>query len=43
MTPAARVDNGVDLDNDEQGETIWVCRDRTSSWDEMWPRLQTIG
>jgi hypothetical protein len=43
VTPAARVDNGVDLDNDEQGETIWVCRDRTSSWDEMWPRLQTIG
>lgn len=33
---AARVDNGLDLDNEEQGATVTVCRDRVRSWSDAW-------
>ena len=33
-----RVDNGVGLENDEQGLPLLLCRP-TSSWDVLWPRL----
>ena len=33
-----RVDNGVGLDNDEQGLTLLLCRP-TGSWTALWPRL----
>jgi len=36
------VDNGFDLENQEQGASIWVCRDRTSTWLELWPDLQHL-
>jgi len=40
---AGRVDNGVDLDNQEQGAGVWVCRDRpTDTWEQSWPRLQHL-
>jgi hypothetical protein len=26
------IDNGVGLDNDEQGRPVWVCRDRLTPW-----------
>ncbi|NUR27126.1 MAG: hypothetical protein HOV83_14985, partial [Catenulispora sp.] len=38
-TLAARVDNGVDLDNDEQGTRIYVCRDPRRPWSQAWPEL----
>jgi hypothetical protein len=34
----ARIDNGVGLDNDEQGVPLMLCRP-TSSWAALWPRL----
>jgi hypothetical protein len=40
---AARVDNGVDLDNEEQGATIWVATDRLAPWSEIWPELRRLG
>ncbi len=40
---AARVDNGVDLENDEQGTPIWVCRDRTVPWTRIWPEVRLLG
>jgi Dolichyl-phosphate-mannose-protein mannosyltransferase len=40
---AARVDNGVDLDNDEQGAPIWVATDRSAPWSEIWPELRRLG
>jgi 4-amino-4-deoxy-L-arabinose transferase-like glycosyltransferase len=40
---AARIDNGVGLDNDEQGTAVWVGRDRLASWAEMWPELRRLG
>jgi hypothetical protein len=40
---AARVDNGVDLDNEEQGAPIWVATDRLAPWSEIWPELRRLG
>jgi 4-amino-4-deoxy-L-arabinose transferase-like glycosyltransferase len=40
---AARVDNGVGLDNDEQGNTVWVCRRPRGPWSAIWPQLRSLG
>jgi hypothetical protein len=40
---AARVDNGVDLDNEEQDAPIWVATDRLAPWSEIWPELRRLG
>ena len=40
---AARVDNGVDLDNEEQRAPIWVAGDRRAPWPEIWPSLRRLG
>jgi hypothetical protein len=39
----ATVDNGVRLDNDEQGQTVWLCTDPTQSWAALWPKMQRLG
>lgn len=36
---AATIDNGVDLDNEEQGGTVFVCRRPVRPWSEAWPQL----
>jgi Dolichyl-phosphate-mannose-protein mannosyltransferase len=43
VTQAARIDNGVGLDNDEQGSPVWVATDRRLSWAELWPQLRRLG
>lgn len=43
VRPVARIDDGVGLDNDEQGGTVFLCRDRRQSWARLWPRLRHIG
>lgn len=43
VTAVGRIDNGLDVDNDEQGNTIWLCRDLTSSWAAVWPTLLRLG
>ncbi len=40
---AARIDNGVGLENDEQGVAVWVARDRLAAWSELWPQLRRLG
>jgi hypothetical protein len=40
---AARIDNGVGLDNDEQNAPVWIARDRRASWDVLWPQLVRLG
>ncbi len=40
---AARIDNGVGLDNDEQGTPVWVVRDRLVPWTQLWPRLRHLS
>lgn len=37
------IDNGVDLDNEEQGATIWICRNQRASWSELWPTFRRLG
>ncbi|MBA2768281.1 MAG: glycosyltransferase family 39 protein [Sporichthyaceae bacterium] len=40
---AGRIDNGVGLENDEQGQPVWVCRDRIASWEQVWPQVRRLG
>jgi hypothetical protein len=39
----ARVDNGVGLDNEEQGRPVWVASDRRHAWARIWPELRRLG
>lgn len=39
----AQVDNGVQVDNDEQDRTVWLCRNLGSSWAAAWPQLRHLG
>ncbi|HEY1485713.1 MAG TPA: glycosyltransferase family 39 protein [Micromonosporaceae bacterium] len=39
-TKAGSLDNRLDVDNEEQGIPITVCRGLTSSWAQMWPSYQ---
>jgi hypothetical protein len=36
VTLAARLDNGLDVDNEEQGQPVWVCRDLDGTWAASW-------
>jgi hypothetical protein len=40
---AAHIDNGVDLDNEEQGRTVWLAGERRVPWAEIWPQLRRYG
>ena len=40
--PAARIDNGVGLDNEEQGGTVWVCAGPARPWSALWPSLRHL-
>ena len=40
---AGQVDNGVGLENDEQGTPVWVARDQLLPWDRLWPQLRHVG
>lgn len=39
----ARLDNGVDVDNEEQEAPIAVCRGQRQPWTQLWPRLRHLG
>jgi hypothetical protein len=39
----ARVDNGVGLDNDEQGTPVRWCASTTAPWPALWPRIRRLG
>jgi 4-amino-4-deoxy-L-arabinose transferase-like glycosyltransferase len=41
--PAARIDNGLDIDNDEQGTEIYVCDGPRGSWSSGWESLRHLG
>jgi 4-amino-4-deoxy-L-arabinose transferase-like glycosyltransferase len=43
VRPAERIDNGVDLDNDEQGTTVWLCTDPVERWSRLWPDMRNLG
>jgi hypothetical protein len=33
-------DNGVGVDNDEQGTDVWLCRGPVAPWSVIWPELR---
>ncbi len=39
----ATVDNGLGLDNDEQGATVRLCDGPVGSWAAVWPRVRHLG
>ncbi|MFF0902904.1 UNVERIFIED_CONTAM: glycosyltransferase family 39 protein [Kocuria sp. CPCC 205316] len=43
VEPAARIDNGVGLDNDEQGTPVWICQERLTPWAQLWPQVRHLG
>jgi 4-amino-4-deoxy-L-arabinose transferase-like glycosyltransferase len=43
LARVATVDNGFDLDNEEQGAPISLCRDRQRSWAEIWPEVRHLS
>jgi hypothetical protein len=40
---SARIDNGVELDNEEQGAPVWTCAATAGTWSELWPRLRSLN
>ncbi|RBY94390.1 hypothetical protein DQ244_03470 [Blastococcus sp. TBT05-19] len=40
---AGRIDNGVGLDNEEQGEPVWLATGRQVPWSQIWPELRRLG
>jgi 4-amino-4-deoxy-L-arabinose transferase-like glycosyltransferase len=40
---AARIDNGADVDNQEQGKPVLVCRGPRRPWSQEWPALRHLG
>jgi hypothetical protein len=41
--PVAGIDNGLDVDNDEQGTEIYVCAGPKRRWAVEWPSLRHLG
>lgn len=39
----ATIDNGVHVDDDEQGEPVWLCSGPTQRWSVLWPRMRRLG
>jgi len=40
---AGEVDLGFDIDNDENGIPLWVCREPRASWPQLWERVRVVG
>jgi len=40
-SPIATINNEVDLNNDEQGEQLWLCTGPTAAWATLWARPAT--
>ena len=38
----ARLDNGVGVDNEEQGAPVALCRDPRMPWSALWPRFRHL-
>lgn len=43
IQPAGHIDNSRDIDNDEQGEPLFICRNLRAPWPELWPQAKTLG
>jgi hypothetical protein len=38
----ARLDNGVDVDNEEQDAPVSVCTGPVEGWHRLWPRFRHL-
>jgi hypothetical protein len=38
----ARLDNGIGVDNEEQGAPVAVCRQPVAQWSRLWPRFHHL-
>ncbi|WP_433732605.1 glycosyltransferase family 39 protein [Nocardia sp. CA-129566] len=43
VEPVGRIDNGLGIDNDEQGRPLFVCREPRAPWSELWPLAEHLG
>ncbi|MFC4125248.1 glycosyltransferase family 39 protein [Nocardia rhizosphaerae] len=43
VEPLGTIDNGLGIDNDEQGQPLALCRDPLQPWSQLWPHLRTLG
>ncbi|MFB8278806.1 hypothetical protein [Nocardia colli] len=43
IQPAGHIDNTRDIDNDEQGEPLFICRNLRAPWSELWPQTKDLG
>ncbi len=41
-TAAGKLDSAVGVDSEEQGRTIWVCRDPTAPWARLWASFRHL-
>jgi 4-amino-4-deoxy-L-arabinose transferase-like glycosyltransferase len=39
----ATIDNGIGVDNDEQGSAVYVCRSPRLPWTQLWPHIRHLG
>jgi hypothetical protein len=37
------VDDGVGVDNQEQGRTVWICTGQRAPWSVQWPEMLRLG
>lgn len=42
-TPAGAIDNGLDVDNEAQGQPILVCRGLRGTWPAVWNQLKFLA
>jgi hypothetical protein len=42
-TLAGRIDNHLQVNNQEQGAPVWFCQRLRGSWRDLWPQLKVIG
>ncbi len=40
---AATIDNGLEVDNEEQGKTVWLCDAPRGSWSAVWLDLEHLN
>jgi hypothetical protein len=43
VTLARRLDNHLNVDNDEQGASVRICTGMRADWASIWPKLKTLG
>ena len=43
VTMAARIHNAWGVQNDEEGEPIWLCREQKAAWPAIWPDFKHYG